>query len=162
MNAKETFLKKLADQVKIYEEAIEFNKKLPESFFEGLQNDFHPGLETEKAISNINGIGLYKAEDNKYDYGKNKRTVTEILKNNNRVMMKGDIIDEYERITGENDAAKTVTNSLAALSTEKVVKGYKPEGYKIRGYYWGLLAWFENDELISEHKPTRNNLIKHL
>lgn len=151
MSPKEIFLKKIQDQITVLEQAYSYNKQLPDLFFEGL------AIPTSSLVSIPEAQPIQQTplfEENKTDaeYGFYKKMVVKILKEKKVAMLKSQIVKEATKITGKEETG-SITNAITGLSTDGVVKGYKPEGIKVRGNYWTLSNWWENEQLQSEYEP---------
>ena len=157
MTAKDTFLKKILVKIETYKAAYEYNKNLPDDFFEDLQSDATTtaiATVSNPAYSSIIDHGSDSGQDIISEYGKNKKTVLQILSTRKSPLLKTQIILDFERITGQKQAIDIVTNALTALKSDGVVMGYKPNGLRFRGYYWGLVDWLdENGNMKPEHIP---------
>lgn len=75
-------------------------------------------------------------------------------------MLKQDILIKFEDRIGKRDQLQTLTNAISGLTVDGIIKGYKPEGAKFRGNYWGLITWFEGDKIKMEHEPPAYDYIK--
>jgi len=137
MTKKEVFLQNILANKKIWEDAYEFNSRLPDSFFESLPIGLpekkpmqsKPGMEKAhaaldaKPASNILNTPVIKSNN---QYVGNKRTVQKIIKEHGQELMKLQIIELYEKITGEafvkpetkdilNRVESAINNTLSQL-----------------------------------------------
>jgi len=151
MNKKETFLNSILDQIKVLQQAYDANKNLPEYIFENMQSISLPS----NVANNIETIEPKKKDGLQLEYGENKKTVIKILEDNQRAMLKSDIINGYmdELIMPESMAINSVTNSLAALSKDGIIKGHKPAGLKFKGKFWTLAEWWQDGKLPLQYEP---------
>ena len=157
MTAKETFLKRLLDQINSLQSAYDFNKGLPDSFFEGLNGVTNPQISnittSDKAVV-ITGRGAKISPGKEDEYGRNRRLVREIIKREGRFLLKSEIETFYrEIIKATEDQTDAVTNAISGLIADKTIKGYKPTEFKVRGNLWGLPNWFQGDEPLEAYKP---------
>lgn len=154
MNAKEQFLKKLKDQIKVLQDAYEYNSSLPVSFFENLMgNDTKPGLPVSKPLLHPT------VRPDKYidvsEYGANRRLIIDILRTEGVGMVKWNIASRFAELTGKRkeEIDHMITNGLSGLKHEGSVKAYKPAGLKFKGFFWTLSHWWDGDNLKKDHRP---------
>lgn len=137
-----------------YADAIAYNSKLPDSFFENLFDIKESEITPIQNCVELKSVPLHKkVQDdlsNNSDYGRNKRLIIEILQDEGKAILKSEIVSKFEAKTGLNNQKKVVTNAIAALSGENSLMGYKPTGMKFRGNYWALATWMESDNKIKE------------
>ncbi|MEO9021060.1 MAG: hypothetical protein ABI237_07615 [Ginsengibacter sp.] len=145
MNKKESFLNSILDQIKILQLAYDSNKNLPDYIFENMQDISLPTNVT-KNIGTEEPLKL-KDDGETLEYGENKRLILKILRDNNKAMLKGEIVDKFLEVAKmpETMAINAVTNGLAAMSNDGEVIGYKPAGLKFRGKFWTLNEWWITD-----------------
>jgi hypothetical protein len=152
MSAKEQFLQKLKEQIKVLQDAYDSNSKLPDSFFELI----FPVSNHTKTINVIQPFSSILDKTSEiFDYGKNKKAVLKIIEDAGHVVIKSFIVEIFSKATGidEGESMRVITNALAALSQDGAVIGYKADSVRMRGNFWGLKKWFENDKLKEEYKP---------
>lgn len=156
MNRKETFLNSILDQIKVLQLAYDTNKNLPDYIFDNMQSISLP----ENVVKNIETVEPKKEDGAALEYGANKKWVLKILEDNNKAMLKADIVDKFLEhvVMPETMAMSTVTNSLAALSQEETIKGYKPAGLKFKGKFWTLGEWWQDGKLPLQYEPYSGNL----
>lgn len=156
MTKKETFLNSILDQIKVLQLAYDTNKNLPEYIFENMQGITLPA-NVEK---NIETIEPAKEDGAALEYGLNKKTILKVLGDNKKAMLKADILDKFldNVVMPQKMAINAVTNSLAALSQEETIKGYKPAGLKFKGKFWTLAEWWENGKLPIQYEPYSGKL----
>lgn len=174
MTAKEHFLQKMEELIKTSEselialkEAYLQNKKLPDSFFQHLQSPpeiseimvHAPKSENPPLLTGGEAVSVITNSD----YGRNRKLVLQILKDEGKALLKGNIVSKFEELTGETNTTGIITNALASLSTEGTVIGFKNEEVKVRGLYWGLKSWFdEKGKILENHKPAPYNKYAYL
>jgi hypothetical protein len=156
MNKKETFLNSILDQIKVLQQAYDANKNLPDYIFENIQSLKLP----ENVEKNVVVIDAKKQDGAALEYGENKKTVIRILEEKQRAMLKAEIVDEYmnDWVVPENMAINAVTNSLAALSQDGIIKGHKPAGLKFKGKFWTLSEWWQDGKLPLQYEPYAGKL----
>lgn len=157
MNAKEIFIKRIEDQLKVLQDALEYNRSLPVSFFENLQLSPAVDAPTANAFKSLDKGSTVRPD--KYidvsDYGANRRLIIEILKAEGVGMVKWNIAARFAELTGKSkeEVANMVTNGISGLNQEGSIVGYKPDGLKFKGFFWTLPQWWENQQLKAHHKP---------
>lgn len=155
MNAKEHFLKKITDQIKILQDAYEYNSSLPASFFENMifVADKSHLLDVSKPHT------ASTVRPDKYvdvsEYGANRRLIIEILRTEGVGMVKWNIASRFAELTGKKreEIDSMITNGISGLKQEGSIKGYKPEGLRFKGFFWTLSHWWVGDTLKKEHRP---------
>jgi len=188
MTAKTNFLARLQDEInakekelKTLKEVFASNSQLSEDFFTNFfplsakdNVDTHRGpIKQEipfiqEGIDSTIGVGselmklAQKIQAKGDHYGQNRRTILQILKNQGKAMLKQEILEKFEEVTGKKDQQNTVTNALAGLSFDKIVIGYKPTGAKFRGNYWALITWFEGGKIKKEYEPGEYDYLKNI
>ncbi len=155
MNAKEIFLRRVEEQIKVLQDAYEYNKSLPISFFENLQFGAIP-MPTAN-VSKPEHISTVRPD--KYidvsEYGANRKLILDILINEGVGMVKWNIASRFADLTGKNklDIDTMITNGISGLKQEGSLLPYKPEELKFKGFFWTLPHWWENGKLKDKHKP---------
>lgn len=155
MTAKETFLHRILEQIKSLQAAYDFNKGLPDNFFEGLNAAFpQPGPINKPPLTSGQDIRPRILPGSEEEYGRNRRLVKEIIKRENRLLLKSEIETFYREILKtDEDQTDAVTNAISGLIADKTIKGYKPTEFKVRGNLWGLSMWFQGDSLRAGYEP---------
>lgn len=156
MNAKEIFLQRVQEQIKVLQEAYEYNKSLPVSFFENLQFGAlpMPTANVYKPAADTSTVRPDKYIDVS-EYGANRKLILDILINEGVGMVKWNIATRFAELTGKlkGEIDNMITNGLSGLNHEGSIKPYKPEGLKFKGFFWTLPHWWEGDQLKEKHKP---------
>ena len=155
MNAKEQFLKRIKDQIKVLQDAYEYNSTLPDHFFDNMlfvAND-KPSLDVAKAGTHST------VRPDKYvdvsEYGANRRLIIDILRTEGVGMVKWNIASRFAELTGkkQEEIDAMITNGISGLKQEGSIKGYKPEGLRFKGFFWTLSHWWDGDTLKKQHRP---------
>lgn len=127
MRPKEIFLENLKAKIKLYQDAYEYNKGLPDDVFETL-NGKSVELEAKQAKV-LNPTGS--------EYGININAVRDIIRNaGEKGIHKQDILKLFPYDV-ENKMT-IITNALSSLNKGNEIEGIKPRGIKMKGYYWKM------------------------
>ncbi|MGF2412236.1 hypothetical protein [Ferruginibacter sp.] len=173
MTSKEAFLNRILEQIQTLQSAYEFNKGLPDSLFDSLPSASnsiqknilhnHPSLtsiQINKPSANVQRINTIKspaasAYGQQQDYGINKRTLIQILHDEGKAMVKWNIQTRFAEMLGKttDEVLNTVTNTIATLKEDGTIIGYKPQGLKFKGQFWGLSEWYENGIIKEQYSP---------
>jgi hypothetical protein len=171
MTAKESFLNSLLNQIQTLQTAYEFNKSLPDSVFEGMIAVQQPSKNQtiskaiDKPSANVQRLPVYfgggsmvNTTNQQSEYGINKRTLIKILEDEGKAMVKWNIQSRFAELLGKSteEVLNTVTNTLATLKEDGTIEGYKPEGLKFKGQFWGLSEWFVNGFIKEQYSPFKN------
>jgi hypothetical protein len=146
MTKKEAYLKAISTKTTQLQALYGLVLTIPDSLFDELHQVAFPVADNPIPVTIT--VPTEPKANSENDWGKNKRLVIEILKANNKPMLKSDIIIQYQNRTGIQDATNIITNALAALRDDLKVKGYKPDGLKFRGFLWTLVSWWKDDKTI--------------
>lgn len=176
MTAKEIFLSRIELQIKSLQDAYEYNKNLPDSLFENLVPvsnavDKPTANVTKTLIDNsvLNFQQLkYVSKDfqqtlsKEYEYGQNKKMLISILTDEGKAMVKWNITKKFAELSGKSveEVTNTITNTLATLNSDRTIIGYKPEGLKFKGYFWGLSHWFKHGIILPEYAPFKGQVLE--
>lgn len=160
MTAKERFLDRLAlqissarSQLKMLEDAYEFNKGLPDVIFTDETVAPLPPIDLRPNTIKINEL---LAEEG--DYGRNKKLVRLILDTADKALLTKEIEKQFREMIGSNkDESKAVNNTLSALQKDGEVLTYKPSDFKIRGLFYTLSVWWVAGNLMREYRPIAAN-----
>lgn len=183
MTAKEQFLQKILLEIQKLQRAYDLNKDLPDYMFESTPVIISKPIDRVSAnVAPLNGppgsqIAKYldkvRVEMADYElqkklgksvdttqYGATKKLLLDILRERGKSMQKIEISEEFAERSGKTVAelANSITNGLAGLKEEGLVRGYKPAGLKFKGLFWALSEWFEGDKIKLEHEPYSGKL----
>lgn len=161
LSPKQLFLQRIEEQLKVLKDAYEYNKSLPESFFENLQLSPAVDMPTANVHKSLTDSTV---RPDKYiditEYGANRRLILDILKNEGVGMVKWNIASRFAELTGKKreEIDNMITNGLSGLKYEGSVVPYKPEGLKFKGFFWTLPHWWENGYLKAQYKPFQGTI----
>lgn len=128
MTPKEKFLENLKAKIKLYQDAYDYNKGLPDDIFEAI-NGKEVSLTSKQNPALNGGANL--------EYGVNIKSVRDIIKEagekgiHKQGIMKLFPYDVENKIT-------VITNALSSLNKGNEIEGIKPKGIKIKGFYWRM------------------------
>ncbi len=157
LTSKQLFLNRIEEQIKILRDAYEYNKSLPDSFFENLNLTPMVDMPTANVFKASNPNSTVRPDQyiDITEYGANRKLIIDILKVEGVGMVKWNIARRFAELTGKDpeEIGAMVTNGLSGLNHEGSIKPYKPEGLKFKGFFWTLPHWWENGQLKAAHKP---------
>lgn len=126
MKPKEQFLENLKAKIKLYKDAYDYNKDLPDDLFEALNGSFH--ISEDKP----------PPAETSTEYGANIQAVRDIITKAGRKGIRKKEIKEL--FPYEGNVETIVTNALSSLNKAGEIEGFKPTGETIKGFYWRLKA----------------------
>lgn len=136
-------LAELTKEIKEHEHEITRLKELMNFYFKPESNSDNENLSSEEIV------------ESKKIYIKWRRRVIECLKNNDRLMTTGEILD-YTWPTVTSDTRKkliaNLSSALFGMCNDGQLKKY--EEYEGRGNLYGLPEWFNGEEPLPAYKPT--------
>ena len=132
MKPKDIFLQNIKERIKVWQDAYDFNKSLPDDVFESLLNGSNT-IEPKK-IASIN----YESDNSKSEdinaYGAKNRIIKNFISSKPAGVEKKSIISHLQIVHGmeKKKAETTATNTITALVRDNEIEAFKRGKYRIK------------------------------